>query len=271
MYGGVVSENESAQFLSRILYSYDPNSRVWILLRDAPSARFLHSATFVGGGGLMLVFGGNTHNDTLHSFGAKCYSTEFLAYDVVCDSWHVLQVPKDIHADLARFGHSAAVFEGSLYIYGGFDGQMLSDMLKYTPGNCSSLTTANACLGQKPGRKCVWDARGGACSPVGVLGKNLTLFGDTGVVTKCPELNRSLITQSIIRKEEKCKRLEDCLSCVQTTSECVWCAGLCIHSQKCRNGSETNIGKLESCPLDPAPICKQLHTCTGCTSQPYCR
>lgn len=41
--------------------------------------RYLHSAVLIGG--LMLVFGGNTHNDTSISLGAKCYSLDFLAYD----------------------------------------------------------------------------------------------------------------------------------------------------------------------------------------------
>ena len=39
-------------------------------------------------GGLMVVFGGNTHNETAASHGAKCYSADFLAYDTVCDSWY---------------------------------------------------------------------------------------------------------------------------------------------------------------------------------------
>lgn len=38
----------------------------------------------------MFVFGGNTHNDTSVSQGAKCYSLDFMAYDlggcVMCDS-----------------------------------------------------------------------------------------------------------------------------------------------------------------------------------------
>lgn len=96
---------------------------------SAPSARFLHTATFLHDG-LMIVFGGNTHNDTAHSFGAKCYSSDMLVYDVICDSWSTLPVPQGLRSDLARFGHSANVFENSLYIYGGFDGQMLSDMLR---------------------------------------------------------------------------------------------------------------------------------------------
>ena len=40
--------------------------------------------------GLMIVFGGNTHNDTSVSHGAKCYSADVLAYDMVCDKWYVL-------------------------------------------------------------------------------------------------------------------------------------------------------------------------------------
>lgn len=44
----------------------------------------------------MIVFGGNTHNDTSHSFGAKCYSNELLSYDVVCDTWHYMIIPHDL-------------------------------------------------------------------------------------------------------------------------------------------------------------------------------
>lgn len=32
--------------------------------------------------GTMLVFGGNTHNDTSMSHGAKCFSSDFMAYDI---------------------------------------------------------------------------------------------------------------------------------------------------------------------------------------------
>lgn len=78
-----------------------------------------------------MGFSGNAHNDTVSSSGAKCYSAEALAYDVICDSWSTLQLPSQLRADIARFGHSAAVFNSSLYIYGGFDGQMLNDILKY--------------------------------------------------------------------------------------------------------------------------------------------
>lgn len=50
------------------------------ILANSGQFKYLHSAVIMGG--LMLVFGGNTHNDTLHSQGAKCYSTDFMAYDL---------------------------------------------------------------------------------------------------------------------------------------------------------------------------------------------
>ena len=47
--------------------------------------RYLHSAVLSDS--LMLVFGGNTHNDTASSKGAKCFSADVMVYDLrKCDS-----------------------------------------------------------------------------------------------------------------------------------------------------------------------------------------
>lgn len=267
VYGGIISESESNQVLSKSLYSYDPYLRVWTLLSDAPSARFLHTGIFVTPG-LMLVFGGNTHNDTSHSFGAKCYSSDMLAYDVICDTWHSISIPYDMKSDMARFGHSAVSFGGSLYLYGGFDGQMLSDLLKYTPGSCDFLTSPNLCLSTRPGLKCVWNQTISRCIPVHEVPKSV-VFESDGELSKCPEASRLSITQSIV----KCEKFEDCMSCVQTTNKCVWCGnGACIYHDKCR---ETNPDKIintfDKCPSEITPICKQLHTCNSCGSQPSCK
>ncbi|KAL1514087.1 hypothetical protein ABEB36_003406 [Hypothenemus hampei] len=275
VYGGVISESESTQHLTKNLYSYDPIERTWTLLADAPSARFLHSSIFLSGG-LMMVFGGNTHNDSAHSFRSKCYSAEVLVYDVLCDSWNTMTVSEDLHADLSRFGHSAVDFERSLYVYGGFNGQMLNDMLKFTPGNCHYYNSSNSCLTSRPGVKCVWDIKNIRCLPVMRVPKEI-LKEDSPLV-KCPEKHRSTIQHSIVANTEKCHRMEDCLSCVFTTAECVWCNGVCMH-KKCRqnvgsNLTETGLIRFESgdlCPADPRPICKQLHSCSACTLQPFCR
>lgn len=50
------------------------------ILRESGFPRYLHSAVLLSG--TLLVFGGNTHNDTSLSNGAKCFSADFLAYDI---------------------------------------------------------------------------------------------------------------------------------------------------------------------------------------------
>ena len=99
----------------------------------------MHSAALLSG--TLLIFGGNTHNDTQYSQGARCYSRELLAYDVLCDAWSSLDhtVPRDFSADLDRFGHTAVSHNGSVYIYGGFNGQTKGDIVRFVPGSCSHL------------------------------------------------------------------------------------------------------------------------------------
>ena len=50
------------------------------ILKDSGSFRYLHTAVIASG--TMLVFGGNTHNDTSMSHGARCFSSDFMAYDL---------------------------------------------------------------------------------------------------------------------------------------------------------------------------------------------
>ncbi len=51
-----------------------------MILWESGLARYLHSAVILSG--TVLVFGGNTHNDTSLSNGAKCFSADFMAYDI---------------------------------------------------------------------------------------------------------------------------------------------------------------------------------------------
>ncbi|KAK7866706.1 hypothetical protein R5R35_003244 [Gryllus longicercus] len=253
VYGGFISESSATSALSNRLYSYDPISRIWTLLTPAPSARFLHSATFVSGG-LMLVFGGNTHNDTSHSQGAKCYSSDMLAYDVACDHWSTINIPSDLRADLARFGHSAVTFEDSLYIFGGFDGQMLSDMLKYTPGKCQSLSSDVECVRFRPGIKCAWEMDNERCVPLP------STYGDLVKCSSDPRIS-----------SEICIKEPDCRSCVQTSSKCMWVGGKCRgRGEKERKKGIIPIVSLEQCEPNEGSVCHQLHSCPACGLQPQC-
>ncbi|KAL7990592.1 hypothetical protein Chor_014022, partial [Crotalus horridus] len=60
---------------------YDDTTKSVMILKESGFARYLHSAVLMNGA--MLIFGGNTHNDTSLSNGAKCFSADFLAYDIV--------------------------------------------------------------------------------------------------------------------------------------------------------------------------------------------
>jgi len=124
------------------LYKYEVNTKTWTILKESGFARYLHSAVLINGA--MLIFGGNTHNDTSLSNGAKCFSADFLAYDIACDEWKILPKP-NLHRDVNRFGHSAVVINGSMYIFGGFSSVLLNDILVYKPPNCKAFRDEELC------------------------------------------------------------------------------------------------------------------------------
>ena len=78
--------------LDNSVYSLDPITKQWRRHSSSTSFRYLHSA--VASHGLMIVFGGNTHNDTSTSHGAKCFSADVLAYDMVCDKVSSFNTPE---------------------------------------------------------------------------------------------------------------------------------------------------------------------------------
>ncbi|XP_044593678.1 attractin-like protein 1 isoform X2 [Cotesia glomerata] len=272
VYGGYVSESQSTQSLTNRIYSYHPNHRVWRLLTSAPSARFFHTGVFITGG-LMIVFGGNTHNDTIHSHGALCYSADTIAYDVTCDAWHNFPMPPEM-SNLPRYGHSATVFEKSMYIYGGFDGQMLSDMLKYTPGSCSNLTpqTQNSCLISRSGTKCIWDKQRSECLHVADVPRDILRTDDVhdGRYMQCIDDTQP---RGMTSHKELCKLLTDCTACVQTSYNCVWCGKSCVY-EMCRRTANApplaGITTLEECDAHTGVECLQLHTCPACYNNINC-
>lgn len=80
VHAGYYSTSASAYSLTDTLYAYSVNEGSWQILPSSGQYKYLHSAVILNN--LMLVFGGNTHNDTLHSQGAKCFSTNFMVYDI---------------------------------------------------------------------------------------------------------------------------------------------------------------------------------------------
>ncbi|XP_009700922.1 PREDICTED: attractin-like, partial [Cariama cristata] len=80
IHGGYKAFSANKYRLADDLYKYEVDSRMWTVLKDSRFFRYLHTAVIMSG--TMLVFGGNTHNDTSMSHGAKCFSSDFMAYDI---------------------------------------------------------------------------------------------------------------------------------------------------------------------------------------------
>ena len=227
VYGGYVSTQTSSAQVTNDIYSFDPLDKVWQRLTPSDSFRFLHSA--VAANGLMLVFGGNTHNDTNFSHGAKCFSSDFIVYDIACDRWYNAQdsVPKLRSVDLARYGHSAVNFNGTMIIHGGFHGRLKNDVIAYTPGNCGLFKQRKACLESRVGAKCVWDAKKDVC--VRLSSETMSEGHDSCLITTKPIVE--LHSASWNASTNFCKSLKSCVSCVSTTSQCVWCENECKFQQ----------------------------------------
>ncbi|XP_026560619.1 attractin-like protein 1 [Pseudonaja textilis] len=232
------------------LYKYEVNTRTWTILKESGFARYLHSAVLMNGA--MLIFGGNTHNDTSLSNGAKCFSADFLAYDIACDEWKVLQKPS-LHRDVNRFGHSAIVSNGSMYIFGGFSSILLNDILVYKPPNCEAFRDEDLCKTAGPGLRCLWNKNHCVSWELG---------HDTNILrAKCP--------RRIAAADDRCYKYADCASCTANTNGCQWCDDKkCISANSNCSMSVKNYTK---CHVRNEQICNKLTSCKSCSLNLNCQ
>ncbi|XP_055502890.1 attractin-like protein 1 isoform X1 [Leucoraja erinacea] len=250
VHGGYKAFRSNEYGLVDDLYKYTVNSRTWTILKESGFARYLHSAVIISG--VMLVFGGNTHNDTSLSNGAKCFSADFLAYDIACDEWNVLPKP-NLHRDLNRFGHSAVVSNGSMYVFGGFSSMLLNDVLVYKPPNCEAFSE-DLCINTGPGIRCLWQKH--HCAPWEQGHSNGSFLE-----VKCS--HKPLAT------DEGCFKYTDCASCTANTNGCQWCEDKkCISAGSNCTVSVTNYTK---CRVRNEHVCSKFTNCKTCSSKLNCQ
>uniref|UniRef100_A0A8C2PWT1 Attractin-like 1a n=1 Tax=Cyprinus carpio TaxID=7962 RepID=A0A8C2PWT1_CYPCA len=230
------------------LYRYQVHTHTWFILKESGLARYLHSIVLISG--VLLVFGGNTHNDTSLSNGAKCFSSDFLSYDIACDEWTVLPNP-NLHRDVNRFGHTAVVSNGSMYVFGGFSGVILNDVLVYKPANCEAFLEVDLCQSSGPGVRCVWIEE--RCEPWDSSHAN-----DTLPASFCPARTTG----------KQCQQFSDCASCTANTNDCQWC-----EDKKCISSSSncTSVRNFTKCSVRSEQVCSKLVNCRSCSLNINCQ
>ncbi|XP_056005895.1 attractin-like protein 1 isoform X1 [Ostrea edulis] len=259
IYGGYHARSTSNYDLTDQLYSFEPATRTWTKLRSNQLPRYLHSAVIIDG--MMVVFGGNTHNDTSVSLGAKCYSPDVLLYDIECNKWSQLQSTV-LTSHGARYGHAAVPVERNggiaMLVLGGFSGIMEPNAILFSPGNCSYYTSKDDCVNSVQGRSCVW--RAGQCLPITQVNPQ-----SSGVEKKTCDPTEG--------QDKICGSFRSCPTCLSTAFGCVWCVNNCTAADKCSN---TNIMKsasasdLSKCSSPGEKPCQEQHKCLGCQSFPDC-
>ncbi|UXI20195.1 cytosol aminopeptidase [Sarcoptes scabiei] len=282
VFGGYHSSSFSDNVLVDYLYGYNPKRESWILLSPSNQPRYLHSASIIDG--LLLIYGGNGHNLTDENTGTVCFSSQFLAYDISCDSWSILDTPKlknvpeEEQSLVGRYGHSSVVHDNSLLIFGGFNGIMYSNLLRFIPGNCSNIDNQYDCYtSKKIGVKCVWNKEKRLCQSYNQVKYSKNFCDDN--------------LQSLVNFTELCSRQTICSSCLTNSFDCVWCGDACLYN-KCNtnvkiiapkdslSSSSTLTSSIFTKSITDAKLCEsrdvhilnceKMHNCHSCQTEHYC-
>ncbi|GLD73205.1 attractin-like protein 1 isoform X2, partial [Lates japonicus] len=204
VHGGYKALNNNNKYgLVDHMYRYHIHTRTWLILRESGLARYLHSAVLLSG--TVLVFGGNTHNDTSLNNGAKCFSADFLAYDIACDEWTVLPKP-GLHRDVNRWTLCRAPCTS-------LEAGLLLNACWPTPPSCQAFSNSAHVL--LPGQAFTLGQK-----QINLWSQNhLTTLHAAILPCTTPSVRDS--SRCKRREEQECFRLANCRSC-SLNINCQW-------------------------------------------------
>ncbi|TMS36219.1 hypothetical protein L596_003438 [Steinernema carpocapsae] len=250
-----------------ILFNYLRQS--WTVLKNTKVPLFRHSVSLING--IMIVVGGNGHNESNPSSRTDCYSSQIYAFDVSCQEWFHIKVKQN--ELLSRYGHVAVTSDDHVYVIGGFNGQMLSDVVRFTPADCKVIRDTDKCRLMKDGTKCIYSNR--QCTRV----QSFVSYASTFPLAKSDEIKDGPTCGISQRKYGySCGERKDCASCF-AQSGCVWCTGTapgatsdCVSAGSgCVDG--TSPADFRDCRLSRAPTlrpCSLAYNCFECRQMSHC-
>ncbi|KAK0396585.1 hypothetical protein QR680_001776 [Steinernema hermaphroditum] len=219
---------------------FDYLSQSWTVLKNTKVPLFRHSASLING--IMIVIGGNGHNESNPSAHTDCYSSTIYAFDVSCQEWFPIKVKEN--ELLARYGHVAVTSDDHVFVIGGFNGRMLNDVVRFKPADCKAIRDPEKCRLMKDGTKCIYVAK--QCTRV----QPFVSYASTFSLSKNEEVKGGPTCGISQRKygyscgERKdyptdCKVQKTCSECQLVGPGCGWCddgtgtgLGACLHGSE---------------------------------------
>uniref|UniRef100_A0AC35U8Y0 CUB domain-containing protein n=1 Tax=Rhabditophanes sp. KR3021 TaxID=114890 RepID=A0AC35U8Y0_9BILA len=247
IYGGYNAPiDESYSYvISNQLLEFDPADESWIELNRSQKSVYKHSAVLLND--IMIIFGGNAHNESSFKKDSQCLSQNILAYDTLCDEWIPLplEVKKDEKFKFELYGHSAVVYKNGMYVSGGFNGRMLDGIMRLEPPSCHHFKDQNDCNQQR---------------------RNDVTFARTFMEVIKNTENKGKLSCTREHSFNRCALQKDCKKCM-VRKECTWCDGTrecSMKSEPCDGGLKGVFDDVEQCPTNEVAILRRCDLAKGC-------
>uniref|UniRef100_A0AC35GR58 Attractin n=1 Tax=Panagrolaimus sp. PS1159 TaxID=55785 RepID=A0AC35GR58_9BILA len=278
IYGGYNQASQEAAYnISDELLVYNPEKEDWEPpLIPGGTRLFRHSATIADQ--YLIITGGNSHNESTSVRDSECFSSKVLVYDIACKQWITdAIITNSKYANVNRYGHSSATYNDNVYIFGGFNGMMLNDVIKLTLGDCDQTAqTVESCEGRKDGYRCkLFNNKN--CIRV----DHSVSYRQNFLTLIKSEFSRSNVFNcpGISNQGLQCSVLKECQTCFGQRS-CGWCESTsqCVNSDTgCPDGSAITSDE-HSCPIKDKSIlfpvkkrqCNMATNCYACRQMTHC-
>ncbi|CDW61323.1 hypothetical protein TTRE_0000977801 [Trichuris trichiura] len=189
-----------------------------------------------------------------------CSSKVFLG----CGTWSTLTIPDYLNTTLSRYGHRTVVHEKMMYLFGGFSGTLMNDVLLFKPGNCMHNRAKEECPNSQQGSKCV--IYKGRCRSLedALRQTEVEKRGSQTIETPC--------SYKSFGRNLNCASISDCATCTSIEGHpCRWCGDRCATDCPSHQVLEilVEIKKPDLCPT--TINCSFFYNCHACeTASPHC-